>query len=163
MTKLCTCRSAAEGLPVRVRACVCVRSLFLVPLPHCPVQFWRGQDTNVTRGSVLMDKRAPFRGHAHARGGPTSSFASPSGHTHPRTRTPVTAAPPGSISVRRHRPSISRLLSLSPSCTHAARAGGMCTEMQQRSATYCLCSIKVVISVRGCALKSGQMRELEPA
>lgn len=70
-----------------VRACVCVRSLFLVPLPHCPVQFWRGQDTNVTRGSVLMSKRAPFRGHVHARRGPTSSSASPPGHTHPRTRT----------------------------------------------------------------------------
>lgn len=36
VTKLCTCRSAAEGLPVRACACVCVRSLFSVPPPPLP-------------------------------------------------------------------------------------------------------------------------------
>lgn len=84
VTKLCTCRTLAEGLPARARACVW--SLFLVPLPHSPVLFWGGQDMNVMRGSVRMNKRAQCRGveggSGDARRGPTESFIFTHKHAH---------------------------------------------------------------------------------
>lgn len=57
VTKLCTCRSAADrpgSLSPSMCVCVCVWSLFLAPLPHSLsfCSFWRGQDMDVMRGSL---------------------------------------------------------------------------------------------------------------
>lgn len=40
--------------------CVCVRSLFLAPLPHQSLLFWGGRDMNVMRGSLQRDKQIQF-------------------------------------------------------------------------------------------------------